>query len=230
MNYGTRSLDDWDRWAPWYALWLAHCDYHRPVKNLLVERVRPGWRVLDAGGGTGVLSLFLHNLGCRPVLLEPAPAMRSMFIRASGGSRPGGVEIEASRWEDLPFQRLAGFDLILACNSFHVTSLGIARSLDKTFAARPDHVCFVAEDPHLADAGLRSPSAYELVLAEKIAVENSWVYHTEVQALAHAQFRKGGLLSAEDSNAVLDGLVFEDGHYRLRENASVRLHWWTRVH
>ncbi len=51
----------WESNAPWYAIWLRHNEYHRPVQSVLGGRVRPGWRVLDIGGGSGVLSSFLRE-------------------------------------------------------------------------------------------------------------------------------------------------------------------------
>jgi len=92
----------WEANAPWYRLWLSHNDYHKPVKEALARFVRPGWRVLDVGGGSGLLSLFLRARGCRTVLLEPARAMlarlASALCRSEGHYRLAGTADLHLRW------------------------------------------------------------------------------------------------------------------------------------
>ncbi len=228
-DYSTRSLADWDRWAPWYDLWLAHNDYHRPIKDALAGFVQPGWRVLDVGGGSGVLALFLHALGCRPVLLEPSAAMRGLFQRTASGTRAAGLDIAACRFEDAAPDDLRGFDLVLASNVFHVTTIGFGPSIERTFASLPAHVCVAAEEPHARALPAEPPAGYRLALAKESTIESSDVYRSREQALAHAAWRKGTALEPSEQTAVLDELVPEHRHFRRPGLARVHLRWWSRI-
>lgn len=229
MNYSTRSVSEWDRWAPWYDLWLAHNDYHRPIKDALADFVRPGWRVLDVGGGSGVLSMFLHALGCRPVLLEPSRAMRALFHRAVSGTCAAGLDVAACRYEEAPPAALRGFDLILASNVFHVTSIGFGPSMERAFGARPAHVCVAAEEPHTRAFPNEAPAGYRLAMAGESTLESSDVYRSREQALAHAAWRKGADLSPSERTAVLEGLVYESRLFWRRGRVRVHLRWWSRI-
>jgi len=153
----------WEANAPWYDLWLRHNQYHAPIQNTLAARVRPEWRILDIGGGGGVLALFLRDIGCRIVLLEPARAMRMLFDRNAGGPNPAGCDVERRPWEDVPLDQVAGFDLILACNSLHVTGAGFEAAMKKVFAAGGRNVCVVAEEPHASGLTGREWPGYALV-------------------------------------------------------------------
>jgi hypothetical protein len=227
-NYSTRSISDWDRWAPWYDLWLACNDYHRPIKDLLAGFVRPGWRVLDVGGGSGVLSMFLH-LGCRPILLEPSAAMRALFHRTASGTRAAGLDVAACRWEDAAPGVLAGHDLVLASNVFHITSIGFGPSLARAFAARPTHVCVAAEEPHARAFPGCAPAGYRLAEASQATIASSDVYRSRGQALAHAEWRKGAALEPAERAAVLEGLVYEARHFWRPGAVRVHLRLWSRL-
>jgi hypothetical protein len=230
MAPGRRDpLDFWEANARWYDLWLRHNDYHAPIKAVLGARVRPHWRVLDIGGGSGVLSLFLRSIGCRVVLLEPAGAMRALFLRSAAEVDLDGCEIEARRWEDMPLGRLPRYDLVLACNSLHISSLGFEAALEKVFAVAARHVCILAEEPHAAALDERDRPGYARIHAERRIVPSSRVYHRPEEALEEASFRSGRTLSAVEREEVLNGLLFEGGHYWLKETAAFRLEWWTRT-
>lgn len=223
------SVAFWETNAPWYAIWLRHNEYHRPVQSVLAGRVRPGWRVLDIGGGSGVLSSFLRDRGCRTVLLEPARAMRDLSAwDAEGGALAIGG-LEPRRWEDVPISELSGFDLILACNSLHVSSLGFGAALDKIFLAHPAHICVVAEDPHASGLEARSRPGYALSLGHTQDTASSLAYHSPIEAVVHAEFRHGRSLNPKERKSVLEALVLEDGHYWLKGKAQIHLRWWTRL-
>lgn len=223
-----RSVDYWDAGARWYDLWLRHNSYHAPIQSVLAARVRPDWRILDIGGGSGVLSLFLRRIGCRIVLLEPAGAMRALFSRDAAEARLDGFEVDPRRWEDVPLAGVSGFDLILACNSLHVTSVGFESALEKVFAAGARHVCVVAEQPGTRAPGRRRRTGYVCRYSERRAVSSSRAYHRPEEALEQAAFIEGRALSAVERQERLRGLVFENDHYWIKGTAIVNLEWWTR--
>jgi SAM-dependent methyltransferase len=218
----------WEEYAPWYAQWLAHTNYHRPVRAVLARRAAPGWRVLDVGGGSGILSLFLRSIGCRAVLLEPARAMRTLFERARQSAGAAGIDLVGQRWEDFPAGRLSRYDLVLACNSFHLTGLGFRRALAKAFAGGPRNIFIAAEVP--CPRAEREPGAvrYRLALSAVLDVPSSFAYHHPDEALAHWAWRRKASPSPRQRKAILDRLVFENSHYWIKDTARLRLRWWTR--
>jgi SAM-dependent methyltransferase len=220
-----QSVAFWERNAPWYVSWLHHNDYHAPIKSLLAERVRPGWRVLDVGGGSGVLSRFLDARGCRTVLLEPAAAMRHLFFGGSDALSGAGEGVEPARWEDLPHSRLAGYDLIVACNSLHTSSLGFLPALEKIFSVSPVHACVVFEDPYAGEWEDTARPGYQLTLAQTRISAN----HSLAEAEAHAAFRSGGRMDHAGLTQLRASLIREHGHYWLKATARIHLRWWTQI-
>jgi hypothetical protein len=223
-----RSVAYWEASASWYGTWLGHNDYHASVKGLLAGFARPGWRVLDIGGGSGVLSSFLCKRGCRTILLEPARAMRDLFISDAPGA-PGTVDgIWPIRWEDTALSDIAGFDLIVACNSLHVTGFGFAPALAKVFDSAPAHVCVVAEEAHATGMDEGEWPGYELTHGEARTVASSLAYHSIEEAEAHAAFRAQKALNSDERRGLRQELVFERGHHWLKGTARVHLRWWSR--
>jgi hypothetical protein len=219
----------WEANAPWYSLWLAHNHYHDPICEVLDLFVRPLWNVLDVGGGSGVLSFFLRGRGCHPVLLEPTAAMRTLFDRRAAASGGSDIPVDPRTWEDLPVETLRFFDLVLACNSFPVTRLGLQPSILKAAAAGVAHLFVVAEEP--GGAGLRGIEipGYEIALTEDVEVESSYAYHSLDQAFGHAAFKSGRPLAAAEIDNLAARLVFEDGHYWYRDTALVRMCLWSKT-
>ena len=70
----------WDGYARWYKLWVEHNSYHAPIIDFLRQTVEPGWRVLDIGAGSGVLSLPLSAMGCEVTAIEPSIQMRRLLF------------------------------------------------------------------------------------------------------------------------------------------------------
>ncbi len=133
----TATVTFWEGYAKWYRLWLDHTDYHRPVVELLKETVEPGWRILDIGAGSGVLSFPLAEMGCTVTALEPSLLMRSFLYSEMFKRHTDRVDVDDRRWEDVsPMDDYPDFDLILSCNTLHLTSLGFEtawrRSLQQT--------------------------------------------------------------------------------------------------
>jgi len=87
----------------------------RPILATLREAIHPGpeVRLLDVGGGTGVVTALL-TAGCREVVvLEPNP--RNV---AHGRDRRPHIRFEVGHAERLPFPD-ASFDVVLSLASFH---------------------------------------------------------------------------------------------------------------
>jgi cyclopropane fatty-acyl-phospholipid synthase-like methyltransferase len=87
-NERIRSVSFWDDQARWQKAWLAHCDYHQEIIALVSRCIAPGWRVLDIGAGSGILTLPLKELQCEVSALEPSRGMQALLILCST-PRPG---------------------------------------------------------------------------------------------------------------------------------------------
>ena len=96
----------WDGYARWYKLWLEHNNYHAPVIELLRQTVEPGWKVLDIGAGSGVLSLPLAEMGCAVTAIEPSIGMRRLLFEEMFRRGTDAVEVDERRWEDISIAEL----------------------------------------------------------------------------------------------------------------------------
>jgi len=100
--------------APIFARWAhrAYPDWARDDLLDFARRLPPGARVLDLGGGTGVLAAWVRS--ARPdlqfVVAEPSAAMR--------GYVPSGIEVVDARAEALPFGN-AALDAVLIGEALH---------------------------------------------------------------------------------------------------------------
>jgi 2-polyprenyl-3-methyl-5-hydroxy-6-metoxy-1,4-benzoquinol methylase len=101
MNLTTihGDLSFWDIFAPWYEKWLSRGSYHQPLIKELSSIIEPGWRVLDIGAATGVLSLPLSALGCTVEAVEPSEGMRRIFNKKLTGFGVRDIDISPERWE-----------------------------------------------------------------------------------------------------------------------------------
>jgi hypothetical protein len=147
MNLTTlpRDPDFWDTYAPWYERWLLHSFYHHAIIGELSRYVESGWRVMDVGAGTGVLSMPMAALGCTVEAVEPSAGMRGIFEKKLISTGVEGVSIRPERWEDCHMADTEPHDLIVACNSLHLTEGGIQNGMEKVFASAAENVCLVTE-------------------------------------------------------------------------------------
>jgi hypothetical protein len=178
----------WDENTRWYDQWLRHNRYHEPILKALRAFVRPRWRILDIGGGTGVLSRPLAAMGCSVTMLEPCRAMLRTFT--SGTMPPEGrnIAVDPRRWEDIGSSEYKGWDLVIASNSLHLTTQGLDAAVQDVLNRQPRHALIVSEHslcPTLIDA---LPVPYSVCLRE-YRTESSFSYCSNSEALEHLLFR-----------------------------------------
>ena len=218
----VRTVAYWDEYAPWYRLWLEHTDYHHGIKNLLAGIVRPGWKVLDIGGGGGVLAIPLARFGCRVTVIEPSAAMRTYLRDEMVRTGVPAAGVIASPWEDVPTREAEGFDLAVACNSLHLTRPGTRESLARIFAARPARV-FVASELEIPfDRDGKSDPAYGIAGSGSFLAENSFRYHSTEEALRHLALKARHGQAHPSEQEFLESLVRENGHYVRKRWAAIR--------
>ncbi len=213
----------WEENARWYDQWVSHNRYHEPILHALGSLPQPGWRVLDIGGATGVLSRPLADMGCHVTLLEPCRAMQRLFearTRAVGFNR---ITVDPRRWEDVCPSDYDGWDLVIASNSLHLTSLGIDAALQSLLMARPRHAFLVWEGPKHPSLAKIQGTEYGLGLVASHRVESSFVYHSRREAADHLRFRHRWFPWAPLNPEGLDSLQATGAHYIDRDLALVNM-------
>ena len=221
------TVSFWDGYAPWYQLWIEHNRYHDRMLDVLFARAEPGWKVLDVGCGNGVLSLPLCGMGCEVTALEPSVGMRSLLYAEAFSRDIDRVMVDERRWEDVWHDDFLGHDLIVACNSLHLTTLGFDAALDKIFRASPKRVFVVTETAPGYDL-LIEREGYDTVVEQTCEIESSFGYHAWDQAFAHAAFKKGRPLTIVEEFDLRDRLTERDDHLWLRDTGTVAMRWWER--
>jgi SAM-dependent methyltransferase len=218
----VRTVAYWDEYAPWYRLWLEHTEYHRGIKDRLAGITRPGWKVLDIGGGSGVLAVPLARIGCRVTVVEPSEAMRAYLRDEIVRAGVPAVRVVPAPWEAVAVADVSGFDLALACNSLHLTGLGPRGGLERILAAGPERI-FVASELDIPlpreDGG---EAGYVVAGRGSFLAENSFRYHSREEALSHLALKAKHGQDRPTEKDFLESLVREDGHYVRKRWATVR--------
>lgn len=127
----------WDGYARWYKLWMDHNNYHDRILDVLLSRAEPGWKVLDIGAGNGVLSMPLCAIGCDVTVIEPSIGMRNLIYEEAFKRGIDWLKVDERRWEEVTFHDYQNFDLIIACNSLHLTQAGFDHALQRIFQSSP---------------------------------------------------------------------------------------------
>jgi ubiquinone/menaquinone biosynthesis C-methylase UbiE len=220
------TVQFWDGYAKWYKLWIEHTNYHDRIIEVLTTVVEPGWKVLDIGAGNGVLSLPLCAIGCDVTVLEPSIGMRNLLFEEAFKRGIDWFKIDERRWEDIPVFEIKGYDLIMACNSLHLTESGFKSSVEKIFNAKPKNVFVVSE---LCSPEIRVKwryGDYTMLFTKCYESESSFAYHHLEEVFEHWTFKKGHALCPDEKMKIKSKLIFKNGHFWIEDYARIEMSWW----
>lgn len=224
------TVQFWDIYAKWYKCWMEHNNYHNRIIDVLTTMAEPGWRALDIGAGNGVLSLPLCAIECDVTALEPSSGIRSLFYEEAMKRGIDWINVDERRWEDVPSFELNDYDLIMACNSLHLTEMGFKQALEKIFHAKPKNVFVITE---LGPPEIKVKWQYRdytMAFTKCYETESSFAYHHMDEAFEHYSLKKGKPLSCDERTSLKAQLTYEDDHFWMKDTAYIGMYWWERNH
>jgi SAM-dependent methyltransferase len=218
----------WDGYARWYKLWMEHTQYHQRIIEVLLAMTEPGWRVLDIGAGNGILSIPLYVRGCEVTALEPSIGMRNLLYEEAFKNRIDALTVDERIWEEALCYEFLDFDLIMACNTLHLTQIGFEEALAKTFRARPGNVLLISEvkPPEIQLNWCRD--GYTMLFTKSYETDSSHAYHHLNEMLEHWTFKKGRTLQPDEIQSLKEKIVLQGSHLWMRDTAQVMMCWWKR--
>jgi len=228
MCLNPATVAFWDSYADWYRLWIDHTHYHDRIIDFLTGTVEPGWKVLDIGSGSGVLSMPLCAIGCDVTALEPSEGMRRLLHEKAYEHEIWKIGVDERRLDDIPLcENFKGYDLVMACNSLHLTGMGFEAGLERIFQASPKRVLAVTEIHE--DFGFNTQRQdYTLHVDDRYTTESSFAYHTMDEAPAHLTFKKGRTLTWQDEFAMRSTLTLDKNHLWEKDAAVVGMFLWQK--
>lgn len=216
----------WDGYSQWYRLWFEHNNYHDEILVNLMEMAKPKWKVLDIGAGNGVLSLPLCAIGCEVNALEPSYGMRNLLHKEAFKRGIDWIRVDNRRWEEF-HEFSVTFDLIMACNSLHLTTLGIEDSLKKIFSLRPLNIFIVSELPLDNFSRQFIANKYSLALTRKTATGSSFAYHSIDEAFEHWAYKHRKFPEPNEEREIRSKLIWRHKHFWMLDIVTVNMSWWS---
>ncbi len=183
--------------------------------------IEPGWRVLDIGAGTGALAIPLASLDCPVRALEPSAGMRDFLSAKLFSFGIENVKVLSQRWEDFQMNGEEGTDLLIACNSLHLTAGGIAGGMRKAFSSGAAHIALITEINQGVPIDFKEIDAlqndYDFLFIKNHHVDSSFHFESmeEVEELQHFLNREIRVLQ-------------EDGRPVQRDSTDIAIVWWER--
>ncbi len=228
INQRSTKISFWDDYAKWYKYFLEHNDFHRESIKTLFKMVEPGWKVLDIGAGDGVLSFPLYSVSCDVVMVEPSLGMRELIYEKAYKNDICWVNVDNRPLEDIPNFELAGYDLIIASHSLHLTSMGFKSALEKVFNTGAKNI-FVVTEIGRGNLGIRwRYKDYQMFFSRTFKIDSSFAYHSVEELKEHWHCLSGRKLNQLEISEILSKVVVEGNHIWLKEKALIGMYWWKR--
>jgi ubiquinone/menaquinone biosynthesis C-methylase UbiE len=222
------SVKFWDNYAKWYKLWIEHTYYQERIIRMLLSMTEPGWKVLNIGAGNGILSIPLYVRGCEVTAFEPSVGMRNLLYQEALKSRMDGFNVDERIWEEVPCYEYLDYDLILACNTLHLTQIGFEEALRKVFRTRAKNIFLVFElnPPYIGLNG--SYEGYRMLFKKFYEIENSFAYHHLDEMIEHWTLMKGKPPQSDEVIDLKKRIIFQEGHLWIKNTSQIMMCWWKR--
>jgi hypothetical protein len=166
-------------------------------------------------------------MGCDVTALEPSIGMRGLLYAEAMQRGIDWIKIDDSRWEDAQAFHFADYDLVMSCNSLHLTGQGFEQSLRKTFETGAKNIFVITERlPKIKLPWVYGN--YSMSFVKSYETESSFAYHQMSEVWGHHVFKKGSRLCPEEEREIRSKLIFEDDHICIKDRAYVSMYWWQR--